>query len=159
MPLLDAELVARRVRAARAYAGLTRAQLVQRTPLTAKQLQLLEAGERPKTTRDELHAIARGCGVPIEFMDVGFHGAAGYYERIGAIVAALLSQDLEQIRRVAEELGIEPRNAETLPPDRDEAFRPRDQEQTPSARHQPAADGRPEEAAKGRTRTTLADRS
>jgi transcriptional regulator with XRE-family HTH domain len=68
----DPDEAARRARAARAYARLTRAELAARCGLTAGQLKLLEDGRRRVTTRSEMCAIGDACGVPSEFMDGGF---------------------------------------------------------------------------------------
>lgn len=102
----EPEELARRVRAARAYAGLTREELAQRGPLTLKQLKLLEAGQRKVTNREELLALGRQCRVPDAFMDVGFQGAQQVYEQLVRIFAVVLSQDMPAILTEAQRLGV-----------------------------------------------------
>lgn len=86
---------------------MTRAQLVRLGPLSAKQLKALEEGQRPTTTREELHGLAHACGVPPEFMDGGFSGVQNLYEDLEVIVTALLSQQMDQLRQAAHQLGLE----------------------------------------------------
>lgn len=103
----DPQEAARRVRAARAYAGLTRDELARRGPLTYKQLKLVEDGQRKITSREELLALGRICGVPDEFMEVGFLGAQDVYGRIAEALAAIFSGSTAAIVQVAEDLGID----------------------------------------------------
>jgi transcriptional regulator with XRE-family HTH domain len=117
----EPEELARRIRAARAYAGLTREELAKRGPLTLKQLKLLEAGQRTVTTREELLALGRECRVPDAFMDVGFQGAQEVYEQLARIFAVVLSQDMPAILAEAQRLGVklstaDPSNADGLLP-------------------------------------------
>lgn len=104
--IVDSAEAAKRVRAARAYAGLTREQLAAQSPLTYKQIKLLESGSRTLTTREELLAVGRACGVPDEFMDIGFSGAQGVYEEIRVVMAVVLSRDMPAILAKARELGV-----------------------------------------------------
>lgn len=104
--LIDPTETARRVRAARAYAGLTRKQLAAQTSMTYKQLKLVEDGHRRITTREELLAIGHACNVPDAFMDVGFQGAQDVYRQLTRIFAAVLSQDMPAILSEAERLGV-----------------------------------------------------
>ena len=105
--VIDPDETARRVRAARAYAGLTREELVRRGPLTYKQLKLVEDGKRRVTTREELLELGRSCGVPEEFMEVGFQGAQQVYRQLARIFAVVLSQDMPAILAEAQELGVD----------------------------------------------------
>lgn len=95
-----------RVKAARAYAELTREQLVARTGLAPKTLKLIEEGKRQSTTREELLKIARACGVPDEFMEIGFQGAQDVYTRLQWMFAVVLSQDMPAILAEADRLGV-----------------------------------------------------
>lgn len=104
--LTDPAETARRVRAARAYAGLTREALAEQAGLTHKMLKLIEEGRRQSTTRDELLALGHVCNVPDEFMDVGFQGAQDVYKQLARIFAVVLSQDMPAILAEAERLGV-----------------------------------------------------
>jgi transcriptional regulator with XRE-family HTH domain len=59
---------ARRIRAARAYAGYSRARLAAATGLTAHALTRIERGER-EATPAELSAIVESCGVVADFFE------------------------------------------------------------------------------------------
>jgi transcriptional regulator with XRE-family HTH domain len=64
--------VARRVRAARAYAGLTVAELADRLGMGVQTIKRIESGRR--TARGfELAAIAETCELPREFFELDFH--------------------------------------------------------------------------------------
>jgi transcriptional regulator with XRE-family HTH domain len=104
--LIDTDEAARRVKAARAYAELTREQLAQRTSLSVKSLKLIEERRRQSTTREELAQIGHACGVPGEFMEIGFQGAARVYSDLQRIFAAVLSQDMPAILAEAERMGV-----------------------------------------------------
>jgi transcriptional regulator with XRE-family HTH domain len=81
---------AARVRAARAFAGLTQDQLAERLGVDTNTIKRREAGtQHPK--RGELLAIAAVTGVPESFMEHGFGepAASEILERLGRIEAAL----------------------------------------------------------------------
>lgn len=105
--VIQPEEAARRVRAARAYAGMTRAQLAERGPLTDKQLKRLEDGKRLSTTREELLLLGEACGVPPEFMEVGFLGAQEMFQKMTRIMAVVLAQDLPAILAEAERYHVQ----------------------------------------------------
>lgn len=91
---LDPAETGARVRAARAYADLTRADLARASGLQPGVLKRMEAGARIGTTRDELHAVADACGVPRLFMVGGF----GMAEELSADARAAI--ELLQAERV-----------------------------------------------------------
>jgi transcriptional regulator with XRE-family HTH domain len=105
--ITDPEETARRVRAARAYAGLTRAELAQRVSLTDKQLKLVESGHRRTTSREELLELGHACGVPDAFMDVGFQGAQDVYKQMTRILAVVLSQNFPAMLAEADRVGVD----------------------------------------------------
>jgi transcriptional regulator with XRE-family HTH domain len=104
--ITEPEETAKRVKAARAYAGLTREELAQLGPLTYKQLKLLEDGRRKITSREELLEIGRICGVPSEFMEIGFQGAQDVYKDLQQVFAVVLSRDMPAILAEAKRLGV-----------------------------------------------------
>jgi transcriptional regulator with XRE-family HTH domain len=103
----DAHEAARRVRAARGYARLTREQLARKTELSLHQLKLLEDGKRAVTTRDELLTLGRACGVPDAFMEVGFSGVQEVYDEMVRVFAVVLSGHKATIDEKARELGVD----------------------------------------------------
>jgi transcriptional regulator with XRE-family HTH domain len=109
--IIEPEEAARRVRAARGYARVTRPELAERCGLTVGQIKLLEDGRRRVTTREELIAIGDACGVPTEFMDGGFSGVRGMYAQMAKLFGALLTQQIDEVVNVARELGLEPADA------------------------------------------------
>lgn len=135
MALIDPDEAARRVRAARAYAGLTRAQLAAKLPLTAKQIKDIEVGGRPSTSREDLRAIARACQVPPDFLLVGWLGRQRLEESIREALQVLLSgpigslRELEQLAReyeidLSEPVAPEPQPVEPAPAPSDDDARP-----------------------------------
>lgn len=106
--LADADEAARRIKAARGYAELTREQLAERVSLSARQIKLIEDRQRHSTTRDELLEIARACNVPDEFMDLGWQGADQVYDSMVMLVAVAISQEPALLLAAAERLGIDP---------------------------------------------------
>lgn len=144
--LIDAEETARRVKAARAYAELTREQLAARTSLSVKSLKLIEERRRQSTTRGELMEIAAACEVPEEFMEIGFQGAQQVYADLQRIFAAVLSQDMPSILAEAERLGVledfrpgGPGNPDGLVPDAPSQPRSGGRADEPSAPGRPGA--------------------
>lgn len=65
---MDAKELGRRVRAARAYAGLSNTELAESIQIGRSTLVKIEAGRR-EAKRWELYAIAEVCGVPREWFD------------------------------------------------------------------------------------------
>lgn len=66
-----AEERARRIRAARAFAGLDQAAFAQALGVSVVTIKRMERGARD-TSLDDLYLLADLCNVPREFMDVGF---------------------------------------------------------------------------------------
>lgn len=60
---LSAEELGRRIRAARAYAGLGQAELSENLQMSQTTLARIEAGE-PKARKIEMWAVAEMCGLP-----------------------------------------------------------------------------------------------
>lgn len=85
---------AARIRAARAFAGLTQGQLAERLGVDVQTVKRREAGGRAPR-RGELLAIASICGVPPAFMEHGF-GEPGPGELLD------LLDRLDQIQRALE---------------------------------------------------------
>lgn len=99
--LTDPLEAGRRVRAARAYAGLSRQSLGDACGLTLKQVRELEEGTRTVTTLRELDAVAAACAIPREFLHLGWQGSIVTYERIWRLLALVPDVDrgsLEQLR-------------------------------------------------------------
>jgi transcriptional regulator with XRE-family HTH domain len=64
----------RRIRTARAYAGLrNRSTLAERLEVSKETVQRMEGGQR-EVKRSELLAIAEACGVPMWFLENGWEG-------------------------------------------------------------------------------------
>jgi transcriptional regulator with XRE-family HTH domain len=106
--LRDPEEAAKRVKAARGYAELSREQLAERVGLSARQIKLIEERQRHSTSRDELLEIGRACNVPDAFMDVGFKGADEAYENIALLLGVVMSQDAAALLAACERLGVDP---------------------------------------------------
>lgn len=68
-PMTSSIEIARRVRAARAYAGLSVKELATRIGLGLQTIKRIEAGKRT-ARRFEVWAIAEACGLPREFFEV-----------------------------------------------------------------------------------------
>lgn len=71
-----------RLRAARAYAGLTQPELASRIELGQVTYALSEKGQR-STPRRELLAIAEACGVPMWFLEGGWDAWRGEVDAAG----------------------------------------------------------------------------
>lgn len=71
VPSLETDEIARRVRAARAYAGLTIPQLAERIGVGERTIKRVEMRQRIARTY-ELWAIADACGVPRWFFETEF---------------------------------------------------------------------------------------
>jgi transcriptional regulator with XRE-family HTH domain len=69
--VLGTEEIGRRVRAARAYAGLTIGALADSLGMGARTIKRIECGERD-ARRYELIGIAEACGLPREFFELDF---------------------------------------------------------------------------------------
>lgn len=123
---------AARIRAARAYAGLTREELAERLGVAISTIDRREAGTHaPK--RGELLAIAAICGVPPAFMEHGF-GEINENEilrRLDRIEAAVGVDEIDfepihdQIRSVITELRLGVDSAESPEPIPPQASEPR----------------------------------
>lgn len=89
---------AARIRAARAYAGLTQEQLAAELDVDTQTIKRREAGSHdPK--RGERMAIAAICGVPPEFMEHGFGAERDEIAaRLDRIEAVLTGDGLESVR-------------------------------------------------------------
>lgn len=73
MPTRANHRLAREVRAARAYAGLSRKQVADATGLSADTIGRYERGKFKRTpTKSVLDAIARACEIPQAYLDAGF---------------------------------------------------------------------------------------
>jgi transcriptional regulator with XRE-family HTH domain len=71
MPQRNREEVARRIRAARAYADLPQSAFAELLHCTTATVRRIENGQR-EMNGDELEGIARLCGVPMAFLEQGF---------------------------------------------------------------------------------------
>lgn len=103
--LIEPAEAGRRVRAARAYANLSRECLAERCGLTLKQVRDLEEGRRTVTTLDELDTIAVQCDVPIEFVRDGFTGTTETYERIWQLMTMVPGVDREALLALTPRIG------------------------------------------------------
>ena len=108
---MPAAEVARRVRAARAYAGLSVADVATAVGLGAQTIKRIEAGRR--TPRSfEIWAIADVCGLPREWFNADFKALSHQAERqadllrrveqqLSALAAMLNDEREEAVRRPA----------------------------------------------------------
>jgi transcriptional regulator with XRE-family HTH domain len=71
--------VAARIRAARAYADLTRRELAEQLGVSESTIQRREHGQQPDPRRQELMAIAQVCSVPLAFLEHGFHSNVNHH--------------------------------------------------------------------------------
>jgi transcriptional regulator with XRE-family HTH domain len=98
-----------RVRAARAYAGLTQAALAERLGIDAQSVKRTEAGKRePKLP--ELQAVARACRVPVKFLVEGWPAtaqAAGDQEEMLPILRRL-EQMVQELHEAGEAVPAPP---------------------------------------------------
>lgn len=83
---------AARIRAARAYAGLSRPKLAEKLGVSERTLGRREDGDGPPPKRGDLLAIAMVCGVPITFLEHGFGevSSSELDERLDRIETALI---------------------------------------------------------------------
>jgi transcriptional regulator with XRE-family HTH domain len=96
----DSHEVAKRVRAARAYADFTREQLASRAPgITSKILKDIETGHRRSTSMPELSQIATACDVPLEFLLSGFAPMSGLYDQLMDAIEEALGVTFESRER------------------------------------------------------------
>ena len=106
--------LAARIRAARAYAGLTQPALARHLEQDAQTVKRTEAGRRqPK--EPELLAIAKACGLPYEFFTIDF-GELPYYaglEKVrrenpsaGEALVVDYGRLTERLAAIEEELGL-----------------------------------------------------
>lgn len=109
---VDAADAAARIRAARAYANLSQAQIAAVLGVSVVTIKRIEKGTRP-CSLDELFAIADTCDVPREFMTDGFASSpdtAMTVEVVRAAVAAATESlhtridDLELLTRGAADM-------------------------------------------------------
>lgn len=124
--LTDPQEAGRRVRAARAYANLSRQDLAERCGLTLKQVRDLEEGTRTVTTLAELDAIALACDTPREFLRLGWTGGSDLFERIWELLALVPEVDMEQLQELRNEAVHRPERApgRSVPPRGGVAVRP-----------------------------------
>lgn len=105
-----------RIRAARNYAGLTQIQLAEALGVDEQTIKRREspAGNEPK--KGERIAIASICGVPPEFMEIGFGEITRdeLLDRLARIEQAVGVTDSDSLDALAE-------SAEELRPDKDAA--------------------------------------
>jgi transcriptional regulator with XRE-family HTH domain len=103
--LVQADDVARRVRAARAYAGLSVRELADAIGIGLQTIKRIEAGSRAPRTM-EVWAIAEVCGLPREWFEVDFDDLA----RHAAAAGELLARVDARLARLEAQLGISSRN-------------------------------------------------
>src|SRR3954453_8543251 len=104
MDSLDREIfeVARRVRAARAYAGLSIQELAARVGIGLQTLKRIENGRR-KPSGPELLAIAEACGLPREFFDLDLD----LLSNRALLLQRTMSQVDRRLSRIEQKLGLE----------------------------------------------------
>ena len=124
--LTDPVEAGRRVRAARAYANLSRQEVADRCGLSLKQVRDLEEGTRTVTTLAELDTIAQACDTPREFLRLGWTGGGELFEKIWQLLALVPDIDLDQLRALRNEAvhRPQPRHARSVPPRDGVAVRP-----------------------------------
>jgi transcriptional regulator with XRE-family HTH domain len=108
---LEVVEVARRVRAARAYAQLTVGELADRIGLGAQTIKRIEAARRNPRLH-EVWAIAEACGLPRAFFELQFSGLIDRAE----LVVGVLSDIDARLRRLEQRLGQTRRAAQTPKP-------------------------------------------
>lgn len=95
--------IARRVRAARAYAGLSVADLAERVGLGLQTIKRIESGKR-NARPFEVWAIAEACELPRAFFDLDFQdlcqAASGHQDML-----ARIDGRLEKLERVLGQRG------------------------------------------------------
>jgi transcriptional regulator with XRE-family HTH domain len=85
---VDRDEVARRVRAARTYAGLSVGDLAAHLDLGAQTIKRIECGRR-LARRHELWAIAEACSLPRRFFEVDFERLVGEAEVISTVLGGI----------------------------------------------------------------------
>ena len=93
---------AKRVRAARAYAGLTICELADRLGVGVQTIKRVEAGRRTVRTY-ELIGIAECCGLPREFFQVDFAQVKGTEPSLAEAVARIA----ERVEALVEHAGLD----------------------------------------------------
>lgn len=101
MVLVQAGDVARRVRAARAYAGLSVRELADSIGIGVQTIKRIEAGSRAPRTM-EIWAIAEVCGLPNEWFELDVEALARY----AADASSLLARVEQRLARIEAQLGI-----------------------------------------------------
>jgi transcriptional regulator with XRE-family HTH domain len=96
--MTDLDQTARRVRAARAYAGLSVNALAERLGVGAQTIKRIEAGRRSARPY-ELWGISQICGLPREFFDGNFEAMSSEAVAVAGALARLESR-LDDIERV-----------------------------------------------------------
>jgi transcriptional regulator with XRE-family HTH domain len=105
-PVSPSSETARRVRAARAYAGLSVTELANRIGLGLQTIKRIESGKR--TARPfEVWAIAEACGLPREFFEIDLDLLS---RRASILQETLIRIDerLERLERRVGQPGFEP---------------------------------------------------
>jgi transcriptional regulator with XRE-family HTH domain len=88
VPSADRSELARRIRAARTYAGFAVHELAERVGLGAQTIKRIEAGRR-SVRRFEIWAIAEACGLPREFFEIDFAEMAAREEATVAMLTRI----------------------------------------------------------------------
>jgi transcriptional regulator with XRE-family HTH domain len=101
IPQVDAVETGRRLRAARAYSGRSRAEVAAALSVSVETLHRIERGERTLTDA-ERRAAAAVCGVPIEFFSMDFKTAAERQQPPDDLAARLEAVERE-LRRLGDE--------------------------------------------------------
>jgi transcriptional regulator with XRE-family HTH domain len=130
--------VAARIRAARAYAGLTQDELAARLGVVPQTIKRREAGTTAPR-RGELLAIAAACQVPAAFLEHGFGDVrpSEIVERLDRIERLLLGEDVdlgpvrEYVRWIVTALDEDAPEPESQQPDAPQGLGPRRRGQRP----------------------------
>jgi transcriptional regulator with XRE-family HTH domain len=99
-PMSSSTETARRVRAARAYAGLSVNELAGRIGLGLQTIKRIESGKRT-ARRFEIWAIAEACNLPREFFEVDLD----LLSRRAAVLQEALARVDERLDRIERRLG------------------------------------------------------
>jgi transcriptional regulator with XRE-family HTH domain len=99
-PVSSSTEIARRVRAARAYAGLSVSELASRIGLGLQTIKRIESGKRT-ARRFEVWAIAEACNLPREFFEIDLD----LLNRRAATLQEALARVDERLERIERELG------------------------------------------------------
>lgn len=98
-------MYAARIRAARAFAGLSQDELAHELGVEVQTIKRRENGKAdPK--RQELLAIAAVTGVPIEFLDYGFTNATLDSQTVGQEIASQLEIQMRVLKRIEELVSV-----------------------------------------------------